>query len=193
MKQKHIRLLALAATVAALVCGTVFVLCMERRAAERSERAGRIAAVEAACRRLMAGVWNAWGAEERARLEKTGHEARLAAAEACATPQEAHEILLAEASAGYPAAQLRLAFVYDIWGWGGWVRDAAHMKKGWTAWMRRIDFSSDAWAIPVSRAAPNAADYRRQALLWYQIAATNGMSSAVEALRLHAAEAIDQN
>ena len=94
MKQKHIKLLALAATVAALVCGTVFVLCMERRAAERSERAGRIAAVEAACRRLMAGVWNAWGAEERARLEKTGHEARLAAAEACASlPQRSTQAL----------------------------------------------------------------------------------------------------
>lgn len=190
---KSMRLLALAAAVAAIAGGTAFVLHMERRAAERSARAGRIAMAEAACLRLMAGAWNAWGAAERARLEKTGHEARLAAAEACASPQEAHEILLAEASAGYAAAQLRLAFVYDIWGWGGWVRDEAHMKKGWTAWMRRIDFAADDWAIPVSRAAPNAAEYRRQALLWYQIAATNGASAAVEALRLHAAETIDQN
>ena len=189
---KSIKLLAVAATLAAMAGAGAFVLHVQRRAAERSECAGRLSMAEAVCRRLMTGVWNAWGAEESARQAKTGHEALLAAAEACATPQEAHAILLAEASAGYPAAQLRLAFIYDIWGWGGWVRDEAHMKKGWTAWMRRIDFAADEWAIPVSRAAPNAAEYRRQALAWYQIAATNGVFSAVEALRLHAAETIDQ-
>jgi hypothetical protein len=187
---RSFRIFALAASIAAVAGVTAFVLYMGGRAAERSARAGRAAAEEAVRRRLVAGVWSAWSAEERTRKTTKEHEALLAEAETRATPQEAHDALFAAAGAGHPAAQLRLAFVYDIWGWGGWVRDEASFKRGWTAWMRKIDFASGEWAIPVSRAAPNAADYRRQALLWYHIAATNGVHAAVEALRLHAAETI---
>lgn len=144
---------------------------------------------EAAAKRLAAAAWCAWEKAERAREEaRKVSGQRLIEALASASPQDAHEALCDAAEAGNPQAQERLARVYDIWGWGGWVRTKEEAGARWTDWLRRIDFEKGSKAVLVSRVAPNAEEFRKLALTWYRSAASNGVESAAEALKRHEAQ-----
>lgn len=153
---------------------------------EAKAAAARRVAADATAKRIAVAAWRAWQstAEERARKIEASR-ARLAEALAAESPQVAHAALCDAAEAGNPEAQYRLACVYDIWGWGGWVRRREDRAGHWTTWLRRIDFPDGGRAVPVSRAAPNADEFRGLALDWYRAAAENGLAAAEEALRLH--------
>ena len=158
----------------------------EKAAAEEEVRTRRRATWSARARRLGAAAWDAWqAAAEETASRRAAAEAGLAKALAADSPQDAHDALCDAAEAGSAAAQERLARVYDVWGWGGWVRTKEEAGARWTDWLRRIDFGQGGRAFLVSRPAPNAEEFRRLALDWYRAAAGNGDAAAAEALRLH--------
>ena len=156
----------------------------ERKAAAERAEAERKAAAERAEAERKAEA--ARQAKERAAREQA--EKRFAEALAAASPQDAHAALCDAAESGLPAAQERLARVYDIWGWGGWVRTKEEAGARWTEWLRRIDLPKEGKAVPVSRPPENAEEFRKLARDWYRAAAENGVAAAAEALRLHGGE-----
>ncbi len=99
--------------------------------------------------------------------------------------QAAHDELYAAATNGNARTQFLLARVYDIWGWGGWVRTQEDRDVAWTSWLRYIDFKTNETPVAVSRAVPDAEMYQRLAIEMYRAAAANGVKSAEEALRKH--------
>ncbi len=137
-------------------------------------------------KRLGTAAWSAWTKAEATRARATEAAARkLAQARAAPSPQAAHERLCEAAEAGNAEAQEELARVYDIWGWGGWVRTAEERGASWRNWLRRIDVAPGATAVCVSRPAPNADEFRKLAQDWYRAAAANGRTAAADALARH--------
>ena len=148
------------------------------------------AASQRLAKRLGTAAWSAWMKAEAARAHAAEAAARkLAQALAAPSPQAAHELLCEAAEAGNAEAQEELARVYDIWGWGGWVRTAEERGAPWRDWLRRIDVAPGAKAVCVSRPAPNAEDFRKLAQDWYRAAAANGRATAADALARHALRA----
>ncbi len=115
--------------------------------------------------------------------------AALAAARACATPQEARETLSYAADALNSAeAVYERARVDDFLGWGAFVRtrDEKSHNPPWTKWLRRIDLLGEKKAVFMQQPATNAIACRTQALEGYRAAAARGVSAAVDALARHA-------
>ncbi len=115
--------------------------------------------------------------------------AALAAARACATPQEARETLSYAADALNSAeAVYERARVDDFLGWGAFVRTREEKARNppWTAWLRRIDLLGEKKAVFMQQPATNAIACRTQALEGYRAAAARGVSAAVDALARHA-------
>ena len=113
----------------------------------------------------------------------------LAAARACATPQEARETLSYAADALNSAeAVYERARVDDFLGWGAFVRTREEKARNppWTAWLRRIDLLGEKKAVFMQQPATNAIACRTQALEGYRAAAARGVSAAVDALARHA-------
>ncbi len=137
-------------------------------------------------KRLGTAAWSAWVKAEAARVRAVEAAARkLAQARSASSPQAAHEPLCEAAEAGNAEAQEELARIYDIWGWGGWVRTAEERGAPWRDWLRRIDFAPDTKAVCVSRPAPNADEFQKLARDWYRAAAANGRATAADALARH--------
>ena len=156
------------------------------KAAAEAARMRRRETWSARARRLGTAAWCAWTeSKDETMRRRAAAEAGLAKALAAESPQDAHDALCDAAEAGFAVAQERLARVYDVWGWGGWVRTKEEAGARWTDWLRRIDFGQGGRAFLVSRPAPNAEEFRRLALDWYRVAAGNGDAAAAEALRLH--------
>ena len=115
--------------------------------------------------------------------------AALAAARACATPQEAREALSYAADALNSAeAVYERARVDDFLGWGAFVRTREEKARNppWTVWLRRIDLLGEKKAVFMQQPATNAIACRTQALEGYRVAAARGVSAAVDALARHA-------
>ena len=125
--------------------------------------------------------------------------AALAAARACATPQEARETLAYAAEAlGSAEALYELARVDDFLGWGAFVRtrDEKARNPPWPEWLRRIDLLGEKKAVvmmyPLTSNGAHIA-YRTQALDGYRAAAARGMPAAVDALARHASHENDKD
>ena len=125
--------------------------------------------------------------------------AALAAARACATPQEARETLAYAAEAlGSADALYELARVDDFLGWGAFVRtrDETARNPPWPEWLRRIDLLGEKKAVvmmyPLTSNGAHIA-YRTQALDGYRAAAARGVPAAVEALARHATHENDKD
>ena len=122
--------------------------------------------------------------------------AALAAARACATPQEAREALVYAAEAlGSADALYELARVDDFLGWGAFVRtrEEKDRKPLWTAWLRRIDLLGEKKAVFMQQAFTNDLVYRAEALKGYRAAAARGVPAAVDALARHATHENDKD
>ena len=123
----------------------------------------------------------------------------LAAARACATPQEARETLSYAADALNSAeAVYERARVDDFLGWGAFVRTREEKARNppWPMWLRRIDLLGEKKAVvmlypSVSNLAHLAS--RTQALKGYRAAAARGVSAAVDALARHASHENDKD
>ena len=122
--------------------------------------------------------------------------AALAAARACATPQEARETLSYAAEALDSADALyERARVDDFLGWGAFVRtrDEKARNPPWPEWLRRIDLLGEKTAVFMQRAVTNDLAYRTQALDGYRAAAARGVPAAVDALARHASHENDKD
>ena len=123
----------------------------------------------------------------------------LAAARACATPQEARETLSYAADALDSAEALyERARVDDLLGWGAFVRTREEKARNppWPMWLRRIDLLGEKKAVvmlypSVSNLAHLAS--RTQALEGYRAAAARGVPAAVDALARHASHENDKD
>ncbi len=122
--------------------------------------------------------------------------AALAAARACATPQEARETLFYAAEAlGSADALYELARVDDFLGWGAFMRTREDKARNppWTAWLRRIDLLGEKKAVFMQPAFTNDLVYRAEALKGYRAAAARGVPAAVDALARHATHENDKD
>ena len=122
--------------------------------------------------------------------------AALAAARACATPQEAREILT-YAAEGLNSAEAiyELARVDDLLGWGAFVRtrDEKAGNPPWPKWLRRIDLLGEKKAVFMQQPATNSLACRSLALEGYRAAAARGVPAAVDALARHATHENDKD
>ena len=120
----------------------------------------------------------------------------LAAARACATPQEAREILT-YAAEGLNSAEAiyELARVDDLLGWGAFVRTREEKADNppWTKWLRRIDLLGEKKAVFMQQPTTNSLACRTLALDGYRAAAARGVPAAVDALARHATHENDKD
>ena len=120
----------------------------------------------------------------------------LAAARACATLQEAREILSYAADALNSAEAIyERARVDDFLGWGAFVRtrEQKACNPPWTKWLRRIDLLGEKKAVFMQQPATNSLACRSLALEGYRTAAARGVSAAVDALARHATHENDKD